>query len=272
MLVSDLSNAQNSTDQIVIAATLVLDGKGNRIENTRIVIKDGIIMAIDPKAQPIDFDLRGLTVLPGWIDAHTHISWSFGKDGKNAGNQDTTQWGAIAAASNAYYTLMGGFTTIQSVGSKFDLNLRDAIDKGVLPGPRILTSLDPITISDQTPDELRALVIKRKQEGANLIKIMALGNTEQPTSSDKLFACCDEAKKQGLRTLVHANAGDARVAALVGCTQVEHGREATTEELKVLATKGTYFDPQGGLLMENIKITGRSLSVRLSFLQMKKQC
>jgi len=54
------------------------------MRNTRIVIEGSKIVAIDPKATPVDYDLRGLTVMPGWIDAHVHITWSFGKDGKNA--------------------------------------------------------------------------------------------------------------------------------------------------------------------------------------------
>ena len=97
----------------------------------------------DAKAGPVDYDLRGLTVLPGWIDAHVHITWSFGPDGKNAGQGGTTPEAAYAAASNAWLTLMAGFTTVQSVGSPADVPLRDAIAKGLLPGPRILTASSP---------------------------------------------------------------------------------------------------------------------------------
>src|SRR6266852_169223 len=71
--------------RIVIAASTVLDGQGHVLHNTRIVIEGSKIIAIDPKAGPVDYDLRGLTVLPGWIDAHVHITWSFDKSGKNAG-------------------------------------------------------------------------------------------------------------------------------------------------------------------------------------------
>ena len=70
------------TKRIVIAASLVLDGKGGVLHDSRIVVEDSKIVAIDPQALPVDYDLRGLTVLPGWIDAHVHIAWSFGKDGK----------------------------------------------------------------------------------------------------------------------------------------------------------------------------------------------
>jgi imidazolonepropionase-like amidohydrolase len=125
--------------RIVIAASSVLDGEGHVLHDTHIVIEGSRIVAIDPKAKPVNYDLRGLTLLPGWIDAHVHITWSFGSDGKNAGQGGATQEAAYAAASNAWLTLMAGFTTIQSVGSPSDAPLRDAIAKGLLPGPRILT-------------------------------------------------------------------------------------------------------------------------------------
>ena len=103
--------------RIVIAASTALDGKGRVLRDTRIVVEGSKIVAIDPKAAPVDYDLRGLTVLPGWIDAHVHIAWSFGKDGKNGGPEGTKEEAAYRASSNAWLTLMAGFTTVQSVGS-----------------------------------------------------------------------------------------------------------------------------------------------------------
>src|SRR5881227_2973256 len=102
------------TKRIVIAADVLFDGKGNVLHNTRVVIEGTKIVAIDPKAGPVDYDLRGFTVLPGWIDAHDHIAWSFGTNGKNVGAGETTQDAAYRSASNAWATLMAGFTTIQS--------------------------------------------------------------------------------------------------------------------------------------------------------------
>jgi len=130
--------------RIVIAASTMLDGKGHVTYGTRIVVEGSKIVAMDAKAGPVDYDLRGLTVLPGWIDAHSHITWRFGKDGKNAGMAGTTQEDAYEAASNAWVTLMAGFTTVQSVGAPNDIPLRDAIAKGILPGPRILTAVEPL--------------------------------------------------------------------------------------------------------------------------------
>src|SRR5580700_6966867 len=124
--------------RMVIAASEVLDGKGGVLHDTRIVVEGAKIVAIDPSAGPVDYDLRGLTVLPGWIDAHVHITWIFGKGGRNTGTEGTTQEDAYQAASNAWVTLMAGFTTVQSVGARNDIPLRDAIAKGILSGPRIL--------------------------------------------------------------------------------------------------------------------------------------
>jgi len=250
--VSSQSLAQSK--RIVIAASAVLDGKGHVLHDTRIVIDGSKIVAIDPKAGPVDYDLRGLTVLPGWIDVHVHIGWFFGKDGKLAGAGATPQEAAYAAASNAWVTLMAGFTTVQDMGSP--TTLRDAIAKGMLPGPRILTAVEPLTGRGEqtgTPDEIRAFVRKQKEAGADLIKIYASGGMRQgrmTLSQEQLNAACDEAKKQNLRTLVHAFRDAVRAATLAGCTQVEHGLGATDDDLKLMAEKGTYFDPQAGLLLE----------------------
>ena len=240
----------------VIAASTLLDGKGGVLHNTRIVIDGSKITAIDPNAGPVDYDLRGLTVLPGWIDAHVHITWSFGPDGKNAGEGGTTPEAGYAAASNAWLTLMAGFTTVQDVGSPTAVPLRDAIAQGKLPGPRILTSAGALFGQGEktgTPDEIRAWVRKQKAAGADLIKIYASGGMTRGTmtmSPEQLNAACDEAKKQGLRSLVHAFRDAVRAATLAGCTEVEHGLGASVADLKLMAERGTYIDPQAGLLLE----------------------
>jgi imidazolonepropionase-like amidohydrolase len=250
------SQTPAQSKRIVISADTVFDGQGGVLHHTRIVIEDSKILAIDPKAGPVDYDLRGLTVLPGWIDAHAHITWSFGPDGKNAGMNGTTQEAAYQSASNAFVTLMAGFTTIQSPGSPTDIPLRDAIAKGLLPGPRILTAVEPIMgrgAQTGTPDEIRAFVRKQKEAGADFIKIFASGGMTRGAmtlSQEQLNAACDEAKKQGLRTLVHAFRDAVRAATLAGCTEVEHSLGATDDDLKLMAEKGTYFDPQAGLLLE----------------------
>jgi imidazolonepropionase-like amidohydrolase len=248
---------QTKPKQIVIAVSTMLDGKGGVVHNTRIVIEGSKIVRIDPYAGPVTYDLRGLTVLPGWIDGHVHITWSFGPDGKNAGASDTSEFARQAAAANARATLMAGFTTVQSVGSPNDVPLRDAIAKGSIPGPRILTSAQPLMgQGDQTgtPDEIRAFVRKQKESGADLIKIFAAGSVRRPQlllSQEQLNAACDEAKKLGLRTLVHAYKDAVGAAARAGCSQIEHGTLASDDDLKLLVQKGIWLDPQAGLVMEN---------------------
>jgi len=263
LAVCAIAQASSTTDQaakrrIVIEAGTLLDGRSHVSRDTRIVVEGSKIVALDPKAAPVDYDLRSFTVLPGWIDSHVHITWSFGENGKNAGADGTTQFAAYQSASNAWLTLMAGFTTVQSVGSSMDVPLRDAIAKGAIPGPRILTAIEPLEGKGEktgTPDEIRAFVRKQKQAGADLIKIFASASIRQgggmTLSQDQLNAACDEANKQGLRTLVHAYKDAVRAAALAGCTQVEHGTMATDDDLKILAEHGTYFDPQAGLVIEN---------------------
>ncbi len=187
-----------------------------------------------------------------------HITWSFGRDGKNAGADETTQDAAYRSASNARLTLLAGFTTVQSVGSPTDLPLRDAIARGLLPGPRLLTAVEPLFgrgAQTGTPDEIRAFIRKQKAAGADLIKIFASQSIRQggamTLSQEQLDAACDEAKRLGLRTLVHAYKEAVRAATLAGCTEVEHGTMATDDDLKLMAAKGTYLDPQAGLVIEN---------------------
>src|SRR5437773_167693 len=248
--------------RIVIAASTVLDGRGKVLRDAQIVVEGEKIAAVetkaDAKAAPADYDLRGLTVLPGWIDAHAHITWNFGKDGKNAGMGGTTQEDAYQSASNAWVTLMAGFTTVQSPGAANDIPLRDAIAKGKLAGPRILTAVEPLFGQGEktgTPEEIRAFVRKQKQAGADVIKIFASQSIRQgggmTLSQEQLKAACDEAKKQGLCTLVHAYKDAVRAATLAGCTEIEHGTLATDDDLKLMAEKGTYLDPQAGLVIEN---------------------
>ena len=248
-----------SSQRVLIAASTALDGKGGTLRDVRIVIEDSKIVAVKAGGDgPVDYDLRGLTVLPGWIDAHVHITWIFGKDGKNAGTEGVSPEDAYRAASNAWLTLMGGFTTVQSVGAPNDIPLRDAIAQGILPGPRILTAVEPLVgRGDQTgtPDEIRAFVRKQKLAGADLIKIFASKSIRQgggmTVSQEQLNAACGEAKKQGLRTLVHAYKEAVRAATLAGCTEIEHGTLASDDDLRLMAEKGTYFDPQAGLVIEN---------------------
>src|SRR5437773_10334173 len=100
------TTVQAQKRRIVIGTSMLLDGRGHVLRDTRIVVQGSKIVALDPNASPVGYDLRGFTVLPGWIDSHVHITWSFGENGKNAGADETTQFAAYQAASNAWLTLI----------------------------------------------------------------------------------------------------------------------------------------------------------------------
>lgn len=248
--------ANGQGNPIIIRTGTLLDGKGNTFHGMDIIVREGKIERIEKSSKaPATYDLSRLTVLPGWIDTHTHITWHFGPKGRFGETDETPQQATLAAAANAYATLMAGFTTIQSLGSLEDIALRDAINTGSVPGPRILTAVSPIINSKLTPDEIRAAIKKNKEDGADVIKIFASGSIRQggvqTLSDEQLQAACDEAKKQGLRSVVHAYGLAVRGAANAGCTQVEHGTFATQEDLEAMAAHGTFFDPNVGLVLHN---------------------
>lgn len=247
---------------IVIAVSTVIDGQGHVLHNTRIVIQDSKIVRIDPHAGPVTYDLRGLTVMPGWIDCHEHISWHFGEDGRLAGDgvgkNETPEHAFLAMAANAWATLRAGFTTIQSVGSPADVGLRDVIARGEIPGPRILTAVRPLAGQGPktgSPEEIRKYVDLDKAMGADLMKIFASASIRQggtPTlSQEQLNAACDEARKDGLRTLVHAYGVAVKEAVDAGCTEVEHGMLMQLSDLQLMAEHHVFFDPQAGLVFQN---------------------
>ncbi|HEU5452940.1 MAG TPA: amidohydrolase family protein [Terriglobales bacterium] len=239
----------------VIQVSTALDGRGRVLHNTRIVVQDGKIVRLDPKAAPVTYDLTGYTVLPGWIDTHVHLEWHFGPNGKIGDKSETPERAALEFESNAWKTLQAGYTTVQSVGSPDDKLPRDLINAGDIPGPRILTSLEPITDAKLSADEIRERVRQRKSEGADLIKIFAstglCSGGKQTMSQEQMDAACGEAKAQGLRSVVHAFGHSAAISANAGCTAVEHGLFASQDDLKAMADHGTFFDPQVGLVFQN---------------------
>ena len=250
--------AQDAT--VVIHTSKLLDGKGATMSNADIVVVNGRITRVGSAAAvpkgAREIDLRGKTVLPGLIDVHSHLTWYFNRKDRyhTRGDGDTPIESILAAAANAYSTLMAGFTTVQSPGSPEDADLRDWIATQGLAGPRILTSLNALTHG--SPDTLRMLVQQRKQEGADFIKIFASASIrdggKQSMTDEQLLAACGEAKAQGLRTLVHAHSAESvRATVNAGCTQVEHGIFVTQAELDLMAQKNVYFDPQCSLVFHN---------------------
>lgn len=243
---------------IIIHASTLFDGTGKVLHDVRLVVRRGKIESVKPNAGTVTdttYDLRGLTVMPGWIDTHVHITWHFGPNGRLEDKTETPARATLAAESNAWKTLLAGFTTVQSVGSPDDKDLRDAIDGNLVPGPRILTSLDPLSDPKLSVDDIRAYVKKTKAAGADMIKIFASRSIRQgggqTLSDEQLAAACSEAKASGLRTLVHAYGKAVGAASRAGCTQVEHGTLTDDDDLRVLAEHGTFFDPQVGLVIHN---------------------
>ena len=244
------------TDAVTIRAPRMIDGRGGERADVLVTVKDGKIRVLGPASGPATYDLTGLTLLPGFIDTHVHIGWHFDANGRYATGPEPADQAVLYAAENAWVTMMAGFTTIQSVGSPGDKALRDAINRGVLPGPRLLSSLGQISNPKLTPDELRGLVRKFKADGADLVKIFASASIRDggvPTLSQaQLDAVCGEARAEGLRSMVHAHAPEAMMrAARAGCTVVEHGGLANAEALALLAEKGVWFDPNIGLVTQN---------------------
>ena len=247
-------------DPLVIRAPRVIDGRGHLLRNAAVVVDGTKIVAIDEHPKHVDVDLADATLLPGAIDTHTHIGWHFDASGKSApGEADSKEPPAemaLYAAENAYRTLLGGVTTVQSLGAPIDKTLRDAIARGTLPGPRILTALEPIADEKMTVDQLRAHVDKMADEGANVIKVFASQSIRTgggPTmSQEQMDAICGEAKKRGLRVAVHAHGPESVTRAVrAGCTSIEHGVLISQTELDLMAGHGTYFDPNTDLIFRN---------------------
>jgi imidazolonepropionase-like amidohydrolase len=269
--------ARGSTDStITIHAGTLLDGRGGSMRDALVTVQGGRIVrvatvnAAGPRPTAT-YELGAVTLLPGLIDVHVHPGWYINSRGvlHRPDDGDTPAQAALARAGNLYATLMAGVTTVQSVGGPEDLDLRDAVARGVIPGPRILTSLQPITDARMSPDSLRMLVRARKAEGADLIKLFAsagLGGGGGQTLSDaQLAAICGEAKTQGLRTVVHAiSAASVRAATLAGCTEIEHGMFVTDAELALMAERGTIFSPQVCLVLTNY-LDNREVYARSGF-------
>jgi imidazolonepropionase-like amidohydrolase len=243
---------------IVLKTSTLFDGKGQTLHNTIMVIEGSKIARIGgaAPADAVIYDLSAFTVSPGWIDTHSHLSYHFDRKDRLAGTDEPAAQGLLSIADNAVRTLNAGFTTVQSPGAMIDKDLREAIARGILPGPRLLTSLEALTDASGDPARLRALVRERKAQGADFIKLFASKSIRegggQTMTDAQLQAACGEAKSLGMRTLVHAHsASSAKAATLAGCTSIEHGAYVTDEVFDLMAQRGTYYDPNIGVVLQN---------------------
>ncbi|MBM4187138.1 MAG: amidohydrolase family protein [Gemmatimonadetes bacterium] len=250
---------QPQSGPTTIFASRVLDGRGGQIRNATVVVDRGRILRVEPfKVDRPTFDFTGGTVLPGLIDAHVHLTAYVNRKGRmhTPEDGDSPAQASYSAAANAYRTLIAGFTTVASIGSDDDRDLRDWIAAGLVPGPRVLTSLEPITDSDLDPTRLREEVRRRVDAGANLIKVFASKSIRdggaQTMSLEQLQAVCGEAKARGVPAVAHAHSTESMAAAArAGCHQIEHGIFADQAVLDLMVEQGTYFGPQCSLIFRN---------------------
>jgi imidazolonepropionase-like amidohydrolase len=247
----------NAQQPVTIRAGTLINGRGG-VQHDAVIAIDGTRIArIDAGGtQSATYDFARLTVMPGLIDTHVHVGSHFGKDGRASTPGETPAEEALYGAENAYAMLMAGFTTVQSVGAPGDVPLREAIARGRLPGPRLLTSVYQLIGTNLTVDAVRQFVRKAVADGADVIKIFASKSIRegggQTLSDDQVKAACSEAKALGKRVWVHAHAASAvRAAVFAGCTTVAHGSQISDAEADLMAEHGVYFEPQTGLLLQN---------------------
>jgi imidazolonepropionase-like amidohydrolase len=248
-------------DAVVLNVGGLLDGRGQEMGPATVLVQDGKILQVDPGTAAngaVVYDLTEFTLLPGLIDTHVHISWHFDRTGRYATREsnETPDEAMLFIVENAHQALMSGFTTVQSMGNPTDGTLRDAINRGLIPGPRVLTSLRAVTERTGTPEEIRVAVREIAEEGADFIKIFAsesirTGGT--PTlSQEQLDAACGEAAALGLRTTVHAHSSESAVRAVqAGCTTIEHGALLDRQTMERIAEEGAFFYPNIFLVSDN---------------------
>ena len=257
---------QPAGETTVLRAARILDGRGTVVEDRDLVVRDGRIAEIVPRGAGRGdrvYDLSALTVLPGYIDTHVHIGNHFDDDGRvhRPENDPSVAHLTLHGAENAYRTLMNGITTMQSLGSPRDAELRAWIDRGEVPGPRLLSSLGAVREDTGAPDEIRAYVRDRAAAGADVIKVFASTSIRfggvTNLSAAQLEAACGEARAQGLKAVVHLHRSDAlRLAAAAGCSQVEHGWLLEPGDIEVFVESGMYLGNQIDLLFRNYEERG----------------
>jgi imidazolonepropionase-like amidohydrolase len=266
----------------VKAGTLLDVRKGSYIENEAIWIEGDRIKEVGRLAEvqahaPRDakvIDLRHATVLPGLIDCHTHLMARFasGPDGYLLSLATKSQaFRALEGAADARVTLYAGFTTVRDVeneGSGYaDVALRDAVDQGLVEGPRMQVATRAIAAVGQyepfglSPDitnfptgaqmvsgleDARRAVREQIGHGADLIKVYA--DWMHPTLTvDEIRVVVEEAHKQGLKVAAHATTAEGIKNALTaGVDSIEHGHHADREDLEMMKTKGTFLVPTVG--------------------------
>ena len=263
----------------------MFDGKSDRlVEPGLIVVSEGKIQSVGGTVPPGAklIDLGDATLLPGFIDAHTHLTMDFDLDYNGArlkALNRTTAEQAIRATANARKTLNAGFTTVRDVGSKdfIDIGLRNAINTGIVPGPRMLVAVHSLGATGghcdggtgvkfgllnhemgpedgviNSADQARYAVRLNIKYGADVIKTCATGGVLSPTddvdtpqlSQGELEAIVTAAHELRRKTAAHAHGAEgAKRAIRAGIDSIEHGTFLDDEALRLMREKGTYLVP-----------------------------
>ena len=276
-----------AADPVVVKAARLFDGKSDRVVSPGIVVVDGNKIVgvgasakIPAGAQTID--LGDATLLPGFMDAHTHLSDPYHADyrqGELDALKKPVAERALIASEIARITLMAGFTTVRDVGSSdlIDVGLRNAINAGKIPGPRMLVSVhalgatgghcDPQAgfvpdlfgheagVADGVidgPEAARRAVRYNIKYGADVIKTCATGGVLSLTddvdtpqlTQEELNALVDEAHALRRKTAAHAHgATGAKRAIRAGIDSIEHGTFLDDEAMRMMKERGTYYVP-----------------------------
>jgi imidazolonepropionase-like amidohydrolase len=273
------SFAQQNSHSLAIHAGHVLDVKtGKVLSDQTLVIQDGKIVSVGASAETkapagaVAIDLSNATVLPGLIDAHTHLTGdpTFGYERLGLSIPRET----LTGAKNARLTLQAGFTTVRNVGASgySDVALRDAINAGDVPGPRMLVSGPPLSITGGHADNnllpfeyhatsdgvadgvdgVRHMVRQNVKYGADLIKFMASGGVlskgDNPQASqytlEEMKAIVDEAHRLGRKVAAHAHGAQAILwASEAGVDSIEHGSYIDDADIAEMKKNGTYLVP-----------------------------
>ena len=276
---------QRGKGTVVLRAAQIIDGTGAEpIKNGAIVVTDNKITAVGatenvriPGGARV-INLGDVTLLPGFIDAHTHIIGRVLGDpeGQNALVRDYDSFGSIIAVGNAERTLLAGFTTIRNVGAGDfnDLALRKAINEGWISGPRMMTAAHSLGITGGHCDEngykpgvadgdyktgiadgveqVRAAVRYQVKYGADVIKTCATGGVLSEGDAvgatqytfEELRAMVEEAEKLERKVAAHAHGTEGiKIAVRAGVASIEHGSFLDEEGAKLMAEKGTVLVP-----------------------------
>ena len=280
-----LQAQQAAGGAVVVRAGRVIDGlSAEPLGPSNILIEGGRITAVGPDvvipAAAHVIDLSDYTVLPGLIDAHTHVLFA-PQDGKNPVLEKSVAFRALEGAAAARASLEAGFTTLRdldSEGADFaDVAVRDAIAQGLIPGPRMVVATMALSITgghmnlvglapaiDQrvpqlatmtdTVDEMIREIRRQVKYGADWIKLYANGtlrhvdpDTLEPLAQvdeDEVRAVVEEARRWRRDVAAHAYGGDgARAAVLGGVRSIEHGILLERDVLELMVERGTYFSP-----------------------------